>query len=189
MTNNKLYKDKSLNLLRILNQRHILFPTNEDVQCSFKPRVHIYSKGNKSVRNVKGRRHFGERLHREHTLSSLERSRSRTNESQREFDCFDRRMNYSPTTNKESKKYYSDLKNKIFKMIFDRLDQDGSGKLDKGNLNLKTIDFDTINTLSPVLAEIEEAIEPVSKKIFVKRCSQLYSKLNPKQRQVLLKYK
>ena len=57
------------------------------------------------------------------------------------------------------------------------------------NLRLTTLNFDTINILSPILSKIESSTKQVSRKEFIKKCNKLYEKLNPKQREIILKNK
>ena len=96
---------------------------------------------------------------------------------------------HSPKTNRESLKYYKDLKIKIFKLIFAKLDKEETGYLSMKNLRLTTLNFDTINILSPILSKIESSTKQVSRKEFIKKCNKLYEKLNPKQRETILRNK
>ena len=209
--NHQFSKDKSLNLLRILNTRNFeIIPLNDDIECSFKPKINKKSKGSKSVLNFKLKKelnrrtrfNFGGRLHNQLTISSFERSkpyscsRSKSRSKTRKEYSFGENFipvsasfSHSPAISRNSTRFYNDLQKKIFKLIFNRIDQEKSGEISMQNLNLENINLETVGILNPLLSKIQSSTSKMSEQEFIQRCLKIYENLDPKARNILLKYK
>lgn len=100
-----------------------------------------------------------------------------------------RSFTHSPETTRKSGHYYSDLKKKIFKAIFDQLDSSKSGQISNDNLNIDALDLEVVKIMSPIFDEIDQKKLTLNKKGFYKNCAKLYDKLDPSRRNIILKYK
>lgn len=185
-------KEKSLNLLKILNTRkkYDLLPV--DLECSFQPKINKREAKNRNPLH----KPVGVYLHGEQTRSSIERSKSssRTRNWLLDLKFPSSKPSplriASPEVNKKSREFYYIRKEKLFSSIFQELDSnDNDGYISVDSIYLDKLDIELIATLKPIFDEMERKSITYDINGFVDKCLRFYKKLDPMGRNVVLKYK
>ena len=149
-------------------------PLEEEQQCTFKPNI-----GDKLNRS-RTRDNLFSYLYTHHTLCSHMKT---SNSPQPRIE--DRK----PKIYKQTNYYYNTLRYKIFTTIFQILDQDRDGIISSNSINIKYVHPQILAIIKPILVQMDEQEKELTEEDFIYLCDDLYRKLTPIEKNVLLKSK
>lgn len=149
---------------------------------------------------------IGSRLHFKHTDSSLRRSFSNSRSRSRMTSDLEisppnslipssRSFVHTPSTTKNSSRYYSTLKTKIFNSLYSKLTDSKSCtepvpvRINSDILTPMNVSRTVLKILKPVLEKVKNTPNGLSKKNFIMSCLKLYPSLDQVSKNTLLKLK